>query len=422
MKFSARVEQFVDGLFPAYNMATKCPNKDYDDAGKITLNVSENKVIATSHAGTAAITALISNNIAGLDYKCMLDGSVTIKADDFDKALQSFRSSDIIIVDSSTSSLSISNTTDKKSDKQVQTILLESEDVVVPSTPDSFSKSISINREIFVDGVGKVAFAMGYAVTQEHYMCQFLRVEPDRVRFASGTGARFAVRDVEGSSITQTSEIETFVLPRYNIPNIVDIFGNSSSKDVTVCQSKATDNNAAQIVIGDGKGISLTLLSVDESIVYPKLDSILEYDYPFEISSKWENWKYVIAGVEATNSNEARQNNGVHNTNVTACQEDNCFLVETKTELTSERRVEFEKINKIDGELFDPSFRCNSAYLHEVINNGTRKGNVTFAFEGISKSNPEGASRPVVARFDDDVNDVKNTTEKFSLFFATSKL
>ena len=431
MKFKVKVEQFLNGLFPACNIATKDSNKDYDGSRKVTLEIGKDGIKTYAHGGTACISSSISDkNYGDLHYSCEEEGTFTVFAEELTNTLKSFRPSEILEVVLKSNELIFSTFTDDKRNKQIQTVPTLSDPIDMAVIPDKFEKYVKVNREIFLEGISKVQFAMGEFETQAYYMCQLFEATKDSVRFAAGSGARFAVDDIEGKSVVSMGGTtkETFILPRYNIGNVIALLRKSTAKYVYVKEADedAKKNIPAQIVLepdgeDNGEDMSLVLLNLDKSINYPALDSILGHDYTNKISSDMSDWKWATAGICATTTPDIMRENDVTASEVFADFDDQVFVVKTETKLRSERRVKFiNDMDKKDEDLL-PLFLCNSTYLTEMVSRGSKSGNeVIVHFEGKS-SDSDKKQRPVIIEFPEKINGTRETAEKFSIFFATAK-
>jgi len=285
MKFKINVEKFMKSLIPLYDIAIRNYEKEWESAQKITFNTSEDKLVATSHGGYASIIVPISNSkMGGLQYECKEEGEATLNAESLFKSLDSFPKSEIIEIDTSTHKFIM--TYHNQAGKQAQKLVLESEKVKPPVLATEFEKSVEVNREVFIEGMEKVFFAIGFAETQPHYMCQLFQVEKNKVRFAAGTGARFAISDVDGKNIVKTDKKENFIIPKQNISNIITVLKNSSVENITIKQAQShtgKTDNPAQIVI-ELEDVKLIILGIDTSIVYPPLNKIILIKFLLNLS------------------------------------------------------------------------------------------------------------------------------------------
>jgi DNA polymerase III sliding clamp (beta) subunit (PCNA family) len=427
MKFNVNANILSEALFSCIEVTTKNFNKEFDGAGKITLEAKKEGINAVSHGGAMSVIASISNdNFVDLEYECETEGEVTIDAAELDEAIKSMLSFNVC-VDATGSKMIISymKETGKGTHEERQIVAFKNEKVNSPVLAKKFDKSVSINREVFVDGISKVQFAVGWAQTQPYYMVEMVEVENDKVRFASGTGARFAVLDVEGKKIIKgVDEKIQYFFPKDSVANVIKVLSHASSLDIDIKyaeSSKGKNRHPAQMVIDFQDGMKLILLGLDSSVKYPELNNILQFDYPYQISSELSNWKAAVMGAGATYTSEIKAENDIHNTDVTASLENNYFLIETKLRNETERTVDFgDEVVYKDKDVADPSFRCGTNYLQEVYHQGGKSGPMTLLFEAAPEADG-GKLRPITVKFADKHNEVKETVEKFSMFFATSK-
>ncbi|KKL82865.1 hypothetical protein LCGC14_1980480 [marine sediment metagenome] len=425
MKFTVNAGVFAESLLPNIEVATKNIEKDFYGAEKITFHAEKDKLTAFSHGGKMALILSISNDTVNeLSYDCKGEGKATILAINFDKTLKAIPPSAKLDVDATTSKMILSyiDATTKDKHKERQTIVFEDEEVKPPVLAKKFKQEVKINREMFIGGLNKVKFAIGWAQTMPYYMVELFEIEEGKARFAAGTGARFAVLDIEGKCIEGLKEKQTFYFPKDSIDNMIKVLSTSSSTDVSIKYAPSNSKSQKtpdQIIIDFEEGKNLILLGLDSSINYPALDNVINFDYPHRISSELDDWKYVVAGIDATYSPDIKAENDIHNTDVTARFDKEYFLVETRSKMEAERTVKFGDIVETSDTGDSPSFRCGTNYLKEIYDAGGKIGKIIIQFE--DKSNDGKKLRPVFVEFQEKENDSKGTTEKFKMFFAVSK-
>ncbi len=409
MKFKVNNGGLIKGLAYSVEVATKNVNKEFISSYHITLDVKKNEIKVIAHGGTAAILSTISgNNIDSLNYSCEEEGEVTINATDLVNSLISFSPSQDIKVETQNGEIIISSETEKD---VFQTLPLVKKKVELPSVADSFDKEIKINKEVFVDGLDSVRFAVGFAETQPHYMCICLEASKDKIRFISGTGARFVINSTEGKNIIKVDGKIRMLIPNTNIPSIINILREDSSNDIYIKQAKQSKQSPEQIVIQSDE-MMLVLLGIDSGLKYPDTDIVLKHKYPYQLETEISDWKYNVQGISATFNAEMKSENIIHCVDVSADFKKNQLIMETKGQMKSKRRLPFTSISK-NGDEETPSFRCNSLYLKEVSEKGEKSDKVTLEFDSEPK--------PIVIRFADRLNDSKKTTDKFIMFFVKTK-
>jgi len=418
MKISLRAKPFLDALSPSIDVATKDFDRDWIDAEKLTIESTTKFLRVFAHGGRSSIISILSNDtISELEYECEEEGKFTVNANDLFQSLSSFPKSEKISLTIGEGEVEISYVSDV--DKEVQPVVLESEEVIAPTIAKEFTKKIHINREILKNGLDKVAFAAGFAETRPRYISEVVEAEDDRIRFISGTGARFAIYDVKGKGITNTNTKEQFILPKQNIKHIITVLKNATDENVELAEAEANiDNDSpAQILLKAGH-MALIMVGINTELDYPDVDKVLSNDYDNEVETDLDNWQYAIQGIKATNSPQVDEENDVHNTDITLDKNKQALYMETRSRARAKRYIKYNDVAKSKGE--KPSFRCNSAYLIEVALRGGQKGEMTLFFN----NRPEDSSQstlPVIARYGQKTNEAQGTTEDFMIFFATSK-
>ena len=427
MKFNVKTSVFAESLLSNVDVATKNADKDFYGADKITFYAEKDRLLAYSHGGKTAFILSISNDtVNDLGYDCEIEGSATILAVNFENSIKGIPPSSILEIEATSKELVLSNvreTKGGKSHKESITICFEDEEVKPPVVAKKFKQEITINREVFINGLNKVKFAIGWAQTMPYYMVEQFEVEDGHARFSAGTGARFAVLDVKGKCIEGEKEKEVFYFPKDSVDNMVKVLSYSSSEKVTVKYASAQKTGIKhpdQIVIDFEEGKSLILLGLDSSIKYPDMDRVISYNFPHKISSELEDWKYAVASINATFSPDIKAENDIHNTDVKACFDKEYFLVETRSKAKANKSVDFgDKVETSATGKESPSFRCSTNYLKEMYDAGGKSGEVIIQFEDKVEGNQK--LRPVFVEFQEKENDLKGITEKLMMFFAVSK-
>ena len=129
------------------------------------------------------------------------------------------------------------------------------------------------------------------------------------------------------------------------------------------------------------------------------------------------DWFYAIKGVNATYDREMQSDNEISNTEIKVDTDKKLFLVETSTKAKAQRKFDFN-ILKNEETLDDDSFSCNTLYLDEMLKCGKKEEEIIINFNNKS----DDKSPHILVNFEENKNETKKTTEKFSLFFATSSL
>jgi len=423
MKFKINVGNFKKGLFSATNIATKQVDKEISSAFLINIRVEKEAIVVTAFGGTAGIISIISNeNIHELKYDCEEEGDITVRVTEFMNALDSFPDIQDVKIEKKSNKVIIDMVVGAKEGYQRQIITLTQDKVKLPKIAKKFNKQIDVHRDILAQGLSKVAFAMGWEDTNPKYECLLLDVKKDMIRLASSTGGRFAVDDITGNGVLDGIEETSFIFPKNNISNIINILKGMTNEDaekVTIKQSSASADNPEQIIIEtDKKQHMLCLFGIDTAIKYKDMNIFINNKYPYAMNSNLEDWVYAANGIYATYSDEMKQENDILNAQVTVNFNKERFEIESKHRLSSERTVPF-KTSKNNGENKSPVFRCNINYLTELVSRHFKSGEILME---IDEEKSGGKRAPIVVRFPDEVNQSRGTTEKFTIFFATAKL
>ena len=420
MKFTINAGEFARALKPSLEIATKNTKKEFNAANKITIDANEDGIIFSAYGGTASIVSNISDKYFGdINYKCVEEGSATVDAVIMMDSLLVFSSSDVNVSFSS-GQLIISLIDDEDI---VQPVTTFDESVNVPKVAENFIKEVIINREILIEGINKVSFAIAFEERQRNYMCLILESSKNKFRFAAGSNSRFAISDTKGENIGNKSKTQ-IIFPKYNISNINKILYDASDKNIIIKYAEADvkDGSPEQIVLEFSEsGINLCIFAIDPSIKYPNLDAIINFDYPNKIYCDIKDWNMTVAGISATMHIDS---DIIHNTEVTANTEKEFLKVETKTLLKAKNKVKFTDDKKCMTNNPAPWFRCNSLYLKEMVSKANKDGEIAIYFENQEKledlPDDEKRMKPILIKFSDNANNPRNTVENFYMFFSCS--
>jgi len=418
MRFVVNAKELSRALSSSLEIANKNTLKEFEAANKITIEAKKDKIISSASGGTASIVSSINDNYYGsLNYKCEEEGIVTVDSTIMLESLLVFSSSDVK-VSFSTGQLFISLLED---DDIVQPVPTFEGKIKVPQIAESFNKEIKVNREIFIEGINKVSFAIAFEEKMRNYMCMVFESSQDNVRFSAGSGSRFTVSNVSGKNIGTKSKTQ-IIFPKNNISNISKILSDASDTNIVIKYADADGEKGSpeQIMIEFG-GTNLCILGIDSSINYPDMDSIINFDYSNKVYSNIEDWRMAVAGISATMHVDS---DNIYNTEVVADTEKGYFRTETKTLLKAKNKVKFTDDEKSITDNDNPWFRCNSLYLKEMISKANKTGEVSIHFENQQKleSLPDDEQRmkPVLVKFSDNPNETKETIENFYMFFSVS--
>ena len=419
MKFTINAGEFARALKPSLEIATKNTKKEFNAANKITIDANEDGIISSAYGGTASIVSHINDKFFNINYKCEEEGSVTVDAAVMMDSLLVFSSSDVNISFSS-GQLIISLIDDEDI---VQPVTTFDDNVNVPKIAETFTKEIKINREILIEGISRVSFAIAFEEKHRNYMCLILESSKNKFRFAAGSGSRFAISDTKGDEIGSKSKTQ-IIFPKYNISNISKILYDASDKNIIVKYAEADVKNGSpeQIVLElKESGINLCIFAIDPSIKYPNLDAIINFDYPNKIYCDIKDWNMAVAGISATMHIDS---DTIHNTEVVADTEKEVLKIETKTLLKAKNKVKFIDDTKCITNDPAPWFRCNSLYLKEMISKANKDGEISIHFENQEKleelPDDEKRMKPILIKFSDNANNPRNTVENFYMFFSCS--
>lgn len=411
MEFKINVSKFISSLTPVIDVATKNTVKDFDSAFKVSVSTMNDELALVAHGGNACIQKNVSNaNTDKLDYECVDEGETVVEAKKLMMSLSSFPpNSNVTISAEEGSGNEMKIVCDGT---EMQSLPVSINEINIPTLAKDFEVSLEVNREIFIGGMQKVNFSIGIEEYRPKYLCQVFDVSKDGARFIAGNGARFAINEVAGKGITTATKKQRIIFPKNNITNIISVLKTASSETIVLKEGLAGKDNSDQIVL-EFDDTSLIILGIDANIKdkYVDVDKILAYDHPYQFKIDIKNWVYPTKGTRATYSEEVKNDSLIHNAEVEIDVKKNKFIVKADTNMKSKRTVKVETIkSETDAKMV---LRCNSLFLAEMVNQGYDSGNVIMRFIDQDK--------PIVIDYPELKDGIRDTTEKYSIFFTTSK-
>jgi hypothetical protein len=433
MIFEVNREEFIRAIMPSIEVASKNTLKDFKYENLLTIKAEQSPVVILSYGGTLSLIASLSDsNFADLDYKCEEEGIATVYADDLSTFISSIpKSYKAIKISLDSNQLKIANASSDAKGKKAKTtrsMATLSDIVRPPNISDTFDQDIEIDRETFVGGIDSVIFAPAYEEKLFSYMCMLFesKIGSDQeVRFSAGSGGRFAIKSVRGKNIILNNSEARMIFPKNSLSSISKIL--SSSSQPTVCiRSVGVDQSKSipEHIMIEFDGMVLCIFGLEHFTKYPDISKVLKHHYSNRIYSSLEDWKPINKAIEGTRH---RWNDSIHNTEILIEEEDEVFRVTPQTPNANPTFIGMVNVDDctIKGEKI--WFRCNSLYLQEMVTQGGGKGRIQLNFE--SQSVLEGITddkkaqklmKPVLIKFPENVDSVKNTVDNFYMFFSIS--
>lgn len=422
MKFDISVSKFMESLIPVIDVATKNTVKDFESASMISINAYQDELVLIAHGGNACIQASLTNGkIDNLNYDCEEEGETIVEGKKLMTTLVSFPPQKLISVSINPNSASSDEESDKVlgemeivcDDTEMQSLPICKNEVNMPNISKDISTEIEVNREIFISGMHKVNFAVAIEASRTKYRCQVFDALKDGVKFIAGNGARFAIDEVEGCNLaTVKSGSNRVIFPKMNISNIINCLKTSSAEKIVIKYGEATNENSEQIVLEFDDTV-LVILGIDAALKdkYPDVNKILAHQHPFQFDIDIKEWVYPTKGIRATYSEEVKADCLIHNASIEVDAKKNKFIVKTDTNMKSKRTVQVETLkSEGDGKV---KLLCNSMFLAEMVNQGYDSGDM--------KMRLIDNDAPIVVDYPEIQDGIRNTIEKYSIFFATAK-
>lgn len=427
MKFKAQAGGFIKGLKPIFVVATKGVVKDYQQAGLVTLNAFANGVHAIADGGRVSAINDINNSSYNFDYSCEEDGTVTIRASDFEKTLSSFSPSEMILfelVNGSEFRMSSVSDPEESQTLPVATVCCQFQEIDnSDNDSDEYADDcgnkptkINIRKDIFQTYANKVMFAYGDQEKYKEFAYWVLRAfGSNSLRFVSGTGTLFAVVEVDGNNVSDSNKNIRILFPNDQTSILLNMLKEFPCIDITI------ECNRRHICV-TCESIKVNIYSCDPGVKWPDENVFLQRNSKFNIVTKAANWKNAIKGILATNSEDLKEENKVHNCILNLDLTKKVINTKTDYALKSSRKVAIEDIGTNE-DAKDIKINCVSRYMSEIVSRANDEEFLQFEIE--SPNSPVVVRKYANSGVDNYMNLNKPTEdglkERYTIFFATLK-
>jgi len=434
MIFEVNKKEFIRAMGPAIEVASTNTLKDFKYENLVTIKAEEHQVVLLAFGGNLSLISPISSkNFGSIDYKCEEEGQTTVYSADLWKYCNALPDNyDKIKIHLESNELKLSLASDsvkgKKGNTQ-RTMETLSEIVRPPNLGETFDQDIEINREIFVNGIDSVIFAPAYEEKQFSYMCMLFEVSAptdtkQEVKFSAGTGGRFAIKSVNGDKIINNNSDARMIFPKDSLSTISKLLSNAQQGYVNV-KSIGVDkgNGIAEHIMIEFDGMILCIFGLDHFTKYPDLSKIINHKYSNRVFSSLKDWKSIEKTIDASRN---RWGDSIHNTEINVDIDESIIQVTPKIPGANPTFIDMDdKDCVVKGEKV--WFRCNSDYLREMVVQGSGKGKVQFNFESQEvlkdikdEKQAQKAMKPILVKFEEDVDKARNTVDNFYMFFSVS--
>lgn len=419
MKFKCQVGGLISAVKPMHAVATKGIMKDYPTSNLITF-VADDSLSIIADGGYVSGCNTVTASANNMDYECVVNGTVTVNANDLFSAMASFLPNEMIDVElhaiNDGAELILRSQTDVDEMQTLPTLTNSCSFGKAVSKKD-VKASIKMNKQHFIHYANKVSFAHGDQQQFKQFKFWLLRsFNNNSLRFVAGTGQIFAVVDLEGKNISSCDHEASIMFPNEQTPVMLSVLNESKNDTISLEMHE-------NFVYVDANTIKLKISNLDPSIKWPDENKFLQRNSTLSFTTKVGNWKTAVKGINATNNDEFRKQNKVHHCSLSI--DLNKKIIQAKTTdstLKSNRKVAIEDIGTNE-EIKEMNVRCVSSYFNDIVSKASDEENLQFELTD--------ASSPIVVRYyaDSVVGDYRNfkkaddngTSERYSVFFALAK-
>lgn len=472
MKFRVKVGEFLNGLDPAFIVATKGVVREFPSANLVTVEALDGCINVYATGGRMSISNEISKNTSeDLRYDCQTQGKFTVRVPDIKGTLMSFDPANEIWVElraykgkpddaapadgeaegepaeagavQQLSGMEVvcTLTTDEE---QFQTMPCFREYISMPQAVVDLMEPVKakakgalepfkVRRDVFIYATNKILFARGFEESNEKYMYWVIRAQKNNMRFIAGTGPRFAVLDIEGIQNHEISNVKgskNLLMPNDQTQPILEVLAGarSTTNNETLTDFANFYTNDKWLIIESGH-FRMAVAGYQPDIEWPDENQVLGRKNTLVFTTKISDWSNVVRGISATFDTDMKKMHDIHYATMDINFKKGEIAAKTDGMMKSNRKIPIQKSNVTDTDLIGAgslAFTCVSKYIAEAIKYGSDDECIQVEMTG--------ARQPVIFRYHADSqgtvadplnlsrpNNLHNINERFSIFFAPKK-
>ncbi len=426
MKFNVNSTIFLNAVSPVIGVATKSIDKTCDTANKLSISVEDKGITVKAFSGRVASSLFLSDTtIDDLAFSFDTEGCVTVDAASLVETLVSFVSNDDVIFElktvekSSRKELVIS----KKSDlEQFQVLPCFDKQISLPKITGEAVKTLKISRELYLYGIEKVSFSLGFEKSKERYLYWVLRTDEDKVRFVSGTGALFSCLDLSGDKILDSSPKKTnYLFHKDHTFVISKALSMRKDDEIKIEEFRPSNDESFAISITSGC-LKLIMLGMNPNIKFPEENKIFGKEHDYKVVTRVEDWREIGLSVAATISDSEKKERRIHIAALSFDKAKKVINVNTQ-KMRSKRKVKMLDISEVEQEDL-PKLTFVSNYIDCISRAAPEVGNLQMEFST--------QDSPMIIRYHaqekiapaaelTNTNVATGITESFSALFVTQK-
>ena len=458
MKFRIKVGEFLNGLEPAFSVATKGTVANFPLIDLVTVEALDGCLNIYACGGRMSIASQVSKNThEDPRYDCQTEGRFTVRVSHIKSILASFEINHEVWVEMRSYQTDKKDDTDAASDdsdgegtgeaqqltgtevvvtlvtdeEQFQTIPCFRDYISMPQyvldffddknkTKDAFE----VQRDLFVYASNKILFAKGFEEGNEAYTYWVIRAKKNSLRFVAGTGPRFAVLDVDGENISNAKSAKNLLIPNDQTQPLLDVISKASYNN-----EKIYFYQTDKWLIISCSTFKIAICNYHADVKWPDENIILNRKNSLVFTTKIADWSHAVLGINATWHKDIKQMHDIHYATMDINFKKGELAAKTDGIMRANRKIPI-KNNKVDDSDLSKSgnvvFTCVSQYIGEAIKNGAAdeyiqvevaspKSPIIFRYH--ADSNGDIKSPDVLTR----KNEIYDISERFSIFFAATK-
>ena len=413
MKFKVNANCLLNELNPVIPVATKNVLREFSNANKIEINVTDTSLKFIAFGGLVSITKTIENDSED-SYEFIEEGKVTIDALSLIDALGSFGISRNVVfsisnvdVENNTGLLRIELDTDSE---QYQSISVFMDEIKLPSQIDDLKYNFKINRKLLIQAMKNISFAVGFEKDFKEFFYWRITTDKDQVRFLSGTNGRFAINTFCGSNIIESDSKVNVLLHKDTIKILSEClsFIEDETIEFTVFESKTTRQTSIKC-----KDYDIVIVDYDSEINldYVNEEKILNTNPEARLTVSKIDLDSAIKGINA-----ASDKNSLVSVDVNIDTVKKILSTKIDSQLKSNRKVQ---IQDLESQVDNIDFSCCAPYISEISKSYPKDSEfLQINYLGNLKPIIVFAYADKTIRSNNDLFNDKNIKEQFVVFFA----
>ena len=248
-----------------------------------------------------------------------------------------------------------------KADKsdELQTLPVFDDKINIPKLPDKFDKEVKIKKDVLLDAVNKIFFAISFESSNDRFIYWFMKYNKDEAQFVTGSGMRFATLKLSGKNFIEAKDKGDFIFHRDHTPVLLSVLKLLPVEYISIKQ------NDKSMVITAGS-TTITVMGFEPNI--RRYDETIFFNKPKKCKfiTKVSDWVYPMKGIRATYNTEVKKMGSFHEAKLEVDAEKKTLVVQANTQLKSSRKIEVKDLENKEPNIKKYDFKVLSQFFAEM--------------------------------------------------------